>query len=91
MIHNYVRKYLYGPDSAQIVSTVHNNAVYQRDIIRLQPAQSRAQYLNDNIINAYMSMLQKENDERCKNTAGKLRCIIYETHFFPRLFDVGKT
>ena len=88
---DYVRKYIYGTNSFNKVCTVNNHDIVYSDIIRLQRPTSRHQYLNDNIINAYMSILQKDNDDRCKQESGKLKSIIYNTHFFFRLFDGGET
>lgn len=89
---NVVTKYLYGSNTDdRIVCIVNNNEVQQRDIVRLQPAKSKHQYLNDNIMNAYLSLLQRENDHKCEQESGHLKSIIYETHFFSKLFDVGAT
>lgn len=87
----HVRKFICGTNSMNIVCTVNNHDVLHSDVTRLRRAKSKEQHLNDNIINAYMSILQREHDDRCKQESEKLNSIIYNTHFFFRLFDGGET
>ena len=85
-----IHEYIYGPDNDEVVSTIGNTSGYsivtRSCLLRLKPATSTNEYLNDNIVSFYFTLLQKRDyDWSIKDS--KLHSHFFNSFFITKLFQ----
>lgn len=78
-------RYKFEQSETEVICEGFNVQITGKDFRKLKPRM----WLNDEIVNFYMQLLQQRDNELCQQNENRKACKYFSSHFMTKLLDIG--